>query len=121
MGCCNGKTEEKSRIVYGCAGCSDVGEVSDLVSRKMRKEAYAQPTASCLAGIGAGISTFIGAAKGVQEVITVDGCGLLCAKKIIENMGITPKSYVLTEMGLEKGKTEISEDLINDLYQRITS
>jgi uncharacterized metal-binding protein len=87
----------------------------------MRKEGYAQPTASCLAGIGAGIQTFIDAAKGVEEVITIDGCGMLCAKKIIENIGIEPKSYVLTEMGLEKGKTKISEELIDDLYQKITS
>ena len=47
------------------------------------KEGYAKPTASCLAGIGAGIQTFIEAAKSVDEVITVDGCGMLCAKKII--------------------------------------
>ncbi len=119
MGCCDGKNEKTTRIVYACAGCSDVGEVSDLVSRKMRREGYAQPTASCLAGIGAGIQTLIEAAKGVEEVITIDGCGLLCAKKMVENIDITPKVYVLTEMGLEKGKTKITEDLINDLYQKM--
>ena len=121
MGCCNGNNEATTRIVYACAGCADVGEASDLVSRKMRREGYAQPTASCLAGIGAGIQTFIDAAKGVAEVITVDGCGMLCAKKIIENIDIAPRAYVLTEMGLEKGKTKISDDLINDVYQKITS
>lgn len=119
MSCCNGN-EETTRIVYGCAGCSDVGEASDRVSRKMRNEGYAQPTASCLAGIGAGIKTLIDAAKGVDEVITVDGCGMLCAQKIIENIEIKPKAYVLTEMGLEKGKTQITDELINDLYQKIT-
>jgi uncharacterized metal-binding protein len=121
MSCCNGKKEETTRIVYACAGCADVGEVSDLVSRKIRKDGYAQPTASCLAGIGAGIQTFIDAAKGVKEVITIDGCGMRCAKKIIENIDITPRTYVLTDMDLEKGKTKISEELIDDLYQKITS
>jgi uncharacterized metal-binding protein len=120
MSCCNGKSQATPKIVYACAGCSDVGEVSDLVSRKMREKGYAQPTASCLAGISAGIQTFIDAAKGIEEVITVDGCGMRCAKKIIESIGIAPKVYVLTEMGLEKGKTKISEDLIDDLYQKIT-
>lgn len=121
MDCCNGKVEEKTRIVYACAGCADVGEVSDLVSRKMRREGYAKPTASCLAGIGASIQTFIDAARSVEEVITIDGCGMICAKKIIENIGTTPKAYILTEMGLEKGKTEISEELIDDLYSKIIS
>lgn len=119
MGCCNGKSEETKRIVYGCAGCSDVGEVSDLVGRKLRRDGYAQPTASCLAGIGAGIQSFINAAKSVDEVITVDGCGMVCAKKIIEGIGITPKAYVLTEMGLEKGNTPVTETLISGLADGI--
>jgi uncharacterized metal-binding protein len=121
MSCCNGNKEAKVRIVYGCAGCSDVGEASDLVSRKMRKEGYAKPTASCLAGVGAGIQTFIDAAKEVEEVITIDGCGMLCAKKIIEHIGITPRAFVLTEMGLEKGKTQITDELIDNLYKEIIS
>lgn len=119
MGCCNGKTEETKRIVYGCAGCSDVGEVSDLVSRKLRKDGFAQPTASCLAGIGANIETFINASKSVDEVVTVDGCGVACAKKIIEGIGITPKAYILTDMGLEKGKTQVTTELVSRLSSRI--
>lgn len=119
MGCCDEKVENNTRIVYGCAGCSDVGEVSDLVSRKLRRKGYAQPTASCLAGIGAGIQSFVDAAKSVDEVITVDGCGILCAKKIIENIGISPRAYILTEMGLEKGKTQISDEVVNGIYQQI--
>lgn len=119
MGCCSGKKEETKRIVYACAGCSDVGEVSDLVSRKLRKEGYAQPTASCLAGIGAKIDSFINAAKTVDEIITVDGCGVACAKKIIENIGITPKAFILTDWGLEKGNTPVTETLISDLSTRI--
>lgn len=119
MGCCNGKAEETKRIVYACAGCSDVGEVSDLVGRKLRKDGYAQPTASCLAGIGANIQSFINTAKSVDEVITVDGCGVACARKIIEGIGITPKAHILTDMGLEKGNTPVTEDLISDLSNRI--
>jgi uncharacterized metal-binding protein len=119
MGCCNGKIEEKTKIVYGCAGCSDVGEISDLICRQLRKEGYAQPTASCLAGIGAGIQTFIDAAKSVEEVITVDGCGMACARKIVEHINITLKSYILTDMGLEKGKSQVTDDLVSEMAEKI--
>jgi len=107
--------EEINRIVYACSGCADVGEVADQVSRKLRKDGFATPKASCLAGIGAGIKPFIDAAKSADTVITIDGCEILCAKKTIENIGLHPQSIILTEMGLEKGKTTISPKLISDL------
>lgn len=119
MGCCDCKTGEKSRIVYACAGCADVGEVSDLVSRKLRQIGFAQKTASCLAGIGAGIESFIQAAKDVDEVVTIDGCGIACARKMIEGISIQPTAVILTDMGLEKGKTHVTLELVEDLCQRI--
>jgi uncharacterized metal-binding protein len=66
-----------------------------------------------------GIQTFIEAAQKVDEVITIDGCGMACAKKIIEHINITPKSYILTEMGLEKGKTKVTDDLVSEIAEKI--
>ena len=108
-----------SRVVYGCAGCADVGFVADDVSRKLRENGFASPKASCLAGIGAGIRPFIDAAKAADMVITVDGCEMGCAKKVIENIGLTPQSFILTRMGLEKGATTPSPGLSDDLGQKI--
>ena len=118
MNCC-GKAGVKSRIVYACAGCADVGGISDLVSRKLRQDGFAQPTASCLAGIGAGIQMFIDVAKSAEEVVAIDGCGVACAQKILENNMIESKSYILTEMGCEKGKMTISEEIVNGICDRI--
>ena len=82
MGCsiCQ-STEKIGRVVYGCAGCADVGFIADDVSRKLRRDGFASPKASCLAGIGAGIQPFIEAAKAADMVITIDGCEIGCAKK----------------------------------------
>ncbi|MDR3562644.1 MAG: putative zinc-binding protein [Negativicutes bacterium] len=123
MGCSSCQSTEKiSRVVYGCAGCADVGFVADDVSRKLRRDGYASPKASCLAGIGAGFQPFINAAKAADMVITIDGCEIGCAKKVIENIGLTPQSFILTQMGLKKGETipsmEISDSLCLEIMNQ---
>jgi uncharacterized metal-binding protein len=120
MGCIACHSAEKiNRVVYGCAGCADVGFIADDVSRKLRRDGFASPKASCLAGIGAGIQPFIDTAKTADEVVTVDGCEVGCARKVIENIGLTPRSFVLTKMGLTKGETTHTAALSSALCQRI--
>jgi uncharacterized metal-binding protein len=109
-----------NRIVYACGGCADVGEVADQVSRKLRKDGFAAAKMSCLAGIGAGIAPFVEAAKAADTVITIDGCGMVCAKKMIEKTGLEPRSIVLTSMGLEKGKTKPAQELTERICREIT-
>lgn len=110
-----------NRIVYACGGCADVGEVADQVSRKLRKDGFATPKASCLAGIGAGMAPFIEAAQAADMVITIDGCGIGCAKKMIENINLRPHGIFLTAMGLEKGKTVPSQELTDKLCREIAA
>lgn len=112
---------EKTNIVYACAGCADVGEIADQVSRKLRKDGFATPKASCLTGIGAGLTQFIDAAKAADTIIAIDGCEICCAQKLLEKAGLRPRSVILTELGLEKGKTTPSSDLTNQLCQTIIS
>ena len=99
-----GKNEGKTRRVYGCSGCADVGEVADLVSRKLRATKFADPSGSCLAGIGANIEPLIKAAKDVDEVITIDGCPMLCAKKIMDNHNISAIKFFINGTWVGKRK-----------------
>jgi len=116
----NAQTSSEKRIVYSCSGCADVGELADQVCRKLRKDGYAKSSGSCLAGIGAGFTSFIDAAKAVETVVTIDGCPVGCAKKIIENIGIAPHSIFLTEMGVVKGQTVVTTELVNQMTQAIS-
>lgn len=108
-----------SRNVYSCSGCADLGEVADQVCRQLRKEGFAQSSMSCIAGIAAHMKPFIDAAKKVEEVIVIDGCQVICGKKVMEHAEITAISYILTDMGLKKGQTEVTSDVINDICQKI--
>ncbi len=111
--CCGGKT----RLVYSCSGCSNVGEIADKAARTLSKEGFGKMT--CLAGAGAHLPGFVESAKGADENLVIDGCPVACARKTLEHIGITPKSYVLTEMGLVKGSTPVSESIVSAMTEKI--
>lgn len=111
--CCGGGT----KLIYACSGAADVGEIADRVTRKLRSEGNFLMT--CLAGIGAGLSGYVESAKGADENITIDGCPVACAKKTLERIGVTPTSYILTDLGLVKGKTAVTEEIIIEMSEKI--
>jgi len=108
---------DKTVLLYSCSGAADVGEIADRVTRKIRHEGIGQMT--CLAGIGAGLTGFIESAKGACENLTIDGCPVACAKKTLERIGVTPISYILTDMGLKKGSTPVTDRVINEIAGKI--
>lgn len=110
--CCEGN----KRLIYPCSGGSDVGEIADRAARKLSQKGYGNM--SCLAGIGARLSGFIESAKSAEN-ITIDGCPIACARKNLEQIGLTPCSFILTEMGLTKGKTPITPEIVDKLTQKI--
>jgi len=113
--CC--KTETK--LIYACSGAADVVEIADRVVRRLRSEGFTKMT--CLAGIGAELSGYVQSAKGADENITIDGCKTACAKKTLERIGVQPTSYILTEFGLVKGKTPVTEKIIAEMSGKIKS
>ena len=111
--CC--KTETK--LIYSCSGAADVGEIADRVARKLRVDGAARM--SCLAGIAAGLSGYVQSAKGADVNITIDGCKTACAKKTLENIDVTPASYILTDLGLIKGETPVTEKIVSQMCEKI--
>jgi uncharacterized metal-binding protein len=105
------------RLLYSCSGAADVGQIADQVSRKLRDQGFARMT--CLAGIGADLSGFVESARGADLNITIDGCGTICAKKALERIGVKPVSFILTDFGIEKGKTPLTEKIVIELSDRI--
>lgn len=101
----------KKVMIFSCSGAADVGELSDRVARKLAKDG--KGSLFCAAVVGAKIPGKMDAPKNADELITIDGCGVLCAKKILENAGFTPKSYNLEALGFTKGKTEVNSTAID--------
>jgi uncharacterized metal-binding protein len=113
--CCKPETN----LIYACSGAADVGEIADQVARRLRSEGFAKMT--CLAGIGAGLSSYVQSAISTDENITIDGCSVACAKKTLEKIGVTPTSYILTDMGLVKGETPITEKIVDEVLAKVKS
>ena len=104
-------------LMFPCSGGSDVGELSDKVARKIAQDGQARMF--CLAGIGANIPGIVQTAKAAKKIVAIDGCRILCSKKILENAGLNPVSYNLEEMGFEKGKTAVDEAAVEKAAREI--
>jgi uncharacterized metal-binding protein len=105
------------KLLYPCSGAADVGELADRAARKLWKEGFS--TKTCLAGVGAGISGFVQSAKGADENITIDGCLSACAKKCLERIGVTPTSFILSEMGFKKGESPVTQEAIDKIAELV--
>ncbi|HDQ26212.1 MAG TPA: hypothetical protein ENN43_05635 [bacterium] len=111
--CCG----ESENLIYACSGGSDVGFLSDRVARMLAVTGHGKM--HCLAGIGAGIESFITGGKAAAVNIVVDGCAVRCGAKVFDRHGIRYDSYVITEFGFEKNNTGMSEDAVKTAFLRI--
>jgi len=68
--------------------------------------------------MGAELSGFIESAK-VSINVVIDGCPVSCGKRIFEKLGIPFLHYKTTDYGVEKGKTQITEEIITDVSVKI--
>jgi uncharacterized metal-binding protein len=103
-------------IVMACSGASDVGQISDLVARKLRDNGVRKM--NCLAVIGAGIEKSIESFK-TKELLIIDGCPIDCGKRMMEQHQFTNYKYLrITDFGFVKGKTPITEENIQEVYSK---
>lgn len=103
-------------LLYACSGAANTGFLADNVARTLMKDDSGQMT--CLAAVGAGLSGFIASAKGANNIV-IDGCPVGCGKKIFEDNSLPYTQIVLTELGVEKGKTEITADVIREISGKV--
>jgi uncharacterized metal-binding protein len=102
-----------TKTVFACSGAADLGEVSDLVARKLHRDDVRQM--KCLAFIGGGIQDMIDSVKGTNMLV-IDGCNLDCGKLTMEKNGISDFCHLrLTDLGYIKGHTPASRYTINQI------
>jgi len=98
-GCCG----RGDVLLFACSGGSNVGQISNDAAKAL--DQLGQGSFYCLIGVGAQLPNFVERTKkDGTTVVAIDGCGMACAKKALENVGVTPDVYtVVTELGIEKG------------------
>lgn len=110
---------EKKVILFACSGTVDVGQLSDKVTRQFSRDGFGGM--SCIAVIGDGLSGYVESAKGATQNIDIDGCENACTKLNLEKIGVFPRSYILTDMGIKKGETTITDGLVRSVRQKVES
>jgi uncharacterized metal-binding protein len=109
---CSCGANEPKRIILPCAGQANVGQLTNLAALQLTEEGYGSIACCSLLAIGA--EGLITNAKNAHEVLILDGCPMLCAKKIAEAQGIPVGQHlVMTELGITKGpsKSYTSDDI----------
>jgi uncharacterized metal-binding protein len=114
---CVCSTSIASTLIFSCSGAADVGELADLAARKLTQEGAGKMF--CLAGIGGRVSGILKSTEAAASILVIDGCPLNCAKKTLEEAGFKQLNYIcLTDLGLEKGKTDITAGAIASVIDR---
>ena len=106
-----------STLIFACSGAADVGEISDRTARKLTKKGAGKMF--CLAGVAGKVGALVEATKSASQILAVDGCGVDCVKKCLENAGFENFQHIrITDMGMEKGKTAVTEENITNAAQK---
>ncbi len=111
--CQGGKT-----LIFSCSGAADTGAISDLAARQMTSQGMGQMF--CMAGIGGKIEPILKKTREADALIAIDGCGLDCTKRSLEEAGFDGFHHIrVTDMGLEKGQSPATPDRINMVVNKI--
>jgi len=101
-------------MVLACSGACDLGQITDLVARKLRDNGVRKM--NCLAVVGAGIEKSIEDFK-KKNILLLDGCPIDCGKQILDKADIKDYKYLrVTDLGYKKGQTPVTEDVIKKVY-----
>jgi uncharacterized metal-binding protein len=109
------KTHEN--IIFSCfGGMSNTGITSALASMEAVKELGLEKVAiGCLGALPLGVKPVIGKTRAAKRVITVDGCPFECAKKTVEQSGITPTKSIVLVRDIGMKKKALHEDIGGDI------
>jgi uncharacterized metal-binding protein len=114
---CSCGANEPKRIIFPCAGQANVGQLTNLAAVQLTEEGYG--SIACASLLAIGTESLIANAMSADEVVILDSCPMLCAKKIAGAQGVAAGQHlVLTELGITKGP---SKSFTNDDIEKIVA
>ena len=118
MSNCDGSCQAAPTFVFSCSGAADVGEIADRAARGVSREGSAKMF--CLAGIGGKVSGIVKSTEAADRIVAIDGCPLNCARKTLEEAGLTSFDHIqLNDLGLKKGETPATPESIETVMQAV--
>ncbi|NIC00161.1 putative zinc-binding protein [Halobacterium sp. R2-5] len=104
-------------LVYSCSGCSSAAQMANDLAVRLDRERVAEM--SCIAGVGGDVGPLVDTATSGRPMLVVDGCPLECARKSLEQHGVTPDRHVnLAKRGVPKEyHTDYDDEQAEALYE----
>ena len=94
-----------------------MGKIADLSARKLTDDGVGKM--SCLAGVGGRVKPLMEITKAAKVILAIDGCPLHCGRNTLEQAGFKSFEHLcLADIGMEKGKSPVSDDLVDQVVAR---
>lgn len=68
-----------------------------------------------MAALSTGVKSVIGKTRAAKKVITVDGCQMECARKVVEGAGFKPNKSIVLVRDIRMTKRALNEDIEGEL------
>jgi len=89
------------RVIFTCSGAYNVGQIANRAAMDLQQEGIAQ--ALCLASVAGNQKDTIALARTADRIVRIDGCERACAKKTLENAGLSATDHIIvTDLSLAK-------------------
>jgi small redox-active disulfide protein 2 len=95
----------------GCAKCKQLSANAAQAARELGLEHVVEKVTEISEIMAFGIMTTPG--------LVIDGCPVACGRKTLERIGVASTAVVLTEMGLVKGQTPVTETAVAGMAKQI--
>jgi uncharacterized metal-binding protein len=103
------KEKHNTTLIYACNGVSAQGRLTNEAANELENRGIGKK--ACLAGVGAGIDFKVKDSKDAARRVTLDGCKLCCAKRILEKAGITDSLSIVTiDSGIKTKSDQPTEE-----------
>ena len=114
--------EKKTTIYLACSGASNTGAYSDKAARKIG--ASGKGKMLCLARFAIDENFAEQTKKDIKDnnsaIVILDGCPVNCAEKIMRQRGFSEYRHVnVTDYGIEKGKTPVTEEKVDEIVESL--
>jgi uncharacterized metal-binding protein len=109
---CSCGANEPKRIIFPCAGQANTGQLTNLAAIQLTDEGYG--SIACVALLATGDEGLVASARKADEVLILDGCPMICARKIADAQQVPVAQHlVVTDLGIVKGpsKSYTEEDV----------
>jgi uncharacterized metal-binding protein len=108
-------------LLVSCSGASNTGCYADRAVRQIAEAQLAEMI--CLPKLAINDKKLIEKMKTTtKKIVVLDGCPINCAEKILKEKNINNFTHInVTQFGITKGKTPMSEEKLNEVVDYIKS